>query len=127
MASTVNKVQLLGNVGQTPECRTSASGVLVAQFSLATQKKTKDEMTPVWHTCVAFGKLAEIVQKYVVKGSKIYCEGAIDYQEVDGDSKRNHFTKILLNDLTLLSHPDSRSGTEKEDRLSLQAHNDLPF
>ena len=127
MASTVNTVHLLGNVGLAPECRTSGSGVLVAQFSLATQKKTKDEVVPVWHTCVAFGKLAEIVQKYVVKGSKIYAQGAIDYQIVEGDGKRNHFTKILLSDITLLSQPESRSNHDTEERLSLQAHNDLPF
>jgi len=103
MASTVNKVQLLGNVGKDPEVRSTQGGTQVATFSLATQRKVKENVTTQWHNCVCFGKLAEIVQKYVVKGSKIYAEGAIDYSQYDSDGVTKYVTKIIVNELSLLS------------------------
>jgi single-strand DNA-binding protein len=67
----LNKVALIGAVGQEPEVRYSAQGMAIASFSLATseKRKDKDEVTQ-WHNCVAFGKLAEIIQQYVTKGAR---------------------------------------------------------
>lgn len=67
----LNKVALIGAVGQEPDIRFTASGMAVASFSLATstKQKDKDEVTQ-WHSCVAFGKLAEIIQQYVTKGAR---------------------------------------------------------
>ena len=116
MASTVNKVSLLGNVGKDPEIRTSQSGTQVATFSLATQRKVKENITTQWHNCVVFGKLAEIVQKYVVKGSKLYVDGTIDYSQYLSDGVTKYVTKIIVNELSLLSSKnDNQDNYQKPD------------
>lgn len=101
---SINKITLIGAVGQDPETRFTAAGMAVTNFSLATSEKRKDkEEVTQWHNCVAFGKLAEIVQKYIVKGSKIYVDGALQYQVVDKDGVSTKYAKIIVNDLSMLS------------------------
>jgi len=69
----VNKVIILGRIGRDPELSFANSGLAVCKFSMATSKKRKDgqEIT-AWHRCVAFGKTAEIIEKYVGKGDPLY-------------------------------------------------------
>ena len=112
MASTVNKVTLLGNVGKDPEIRFASSGTQVATFSLATQRKVKENTTTQWHNCVCFGKLAEIVQQYVAKGSKIYAEGTIDYSQYESDGVTKYVTKIIVNEISLLSGDKSNQPVQ---------------
>lgn len=101
---SINRVTLIGAVGKDPETRYTAAGLAITSFSLATseKRKDKDEVTQ-WHNCVTFGKLAEIVSQYVTKGSKLYLDGAIQYQEYDKDGERRYATKIVVNDLSMLS------------------------
>lgn len=107
---SVNKVTLLGAVGKDPEMHVTQQGLSIASFSLATSEKRKDkEEVTQWHNCVAFGKLAEIVQKYVVKGSKLYVEGAIQYQVYDKEGEKRYSTKIVVNDVSLISSAE-KSG-----------------
>jgi len=82
MAKSVNKVILVGNVGQDPEVRYTPSGVPVARVSLATNERFKDgndqwQDRTEWHTIVAWQRLAEIVGEYVRKGTKLYIEGKL--------------------------------------------------
>ncbi len=111
MGSSVNKVTLLGNVGSDPEIKQAGSSQ-VASFSLATTRTWKDkdgnkkEKTE-WHRCNAWGKLGEIVSKYVVKGNKLYVEGSIEYDEYEKDGVKKYSTKITLSDVTLLGKKDS--------------------
>ena len=83
MARGVNKVILVGNLGQDPEVRYMPNGNAVANVSLATAESYKDKNTgqmvdkTEWHRVVFFGKLAEIVGEYVRKGSQIYVEGKL--------------------------------------------------
>jgi single-strand DNA-binding protein len=82
MAKSVNKVILVGNVGQDPEVKYTASGVPVAKISLATNERFKDKNDAwqdrtEWHSVVAWQRLAEIVGEYVRKGSKVYIEGKL--------------------------------------------------
>jgi single-strand DNA-binding protein len=82
MAKSVNKVILVGNVGQAPEVKYTASGVPVAKVSLATSERFKDSKDQwqdrtEWHSVVAWQRLAEIVGEYVRKGSKLYVEGKL--------------------------------------------------
>jgi single-strand DNA-binding protein len=101
---SINRVTLIGAVGQDPETRFTASGMAVASFSFATSTKQKDkEEVTQWHSCVAFGKLAEIVQQYVTKGSKLYLDGAIQYQTYEKDGEKRYATKIVVNDISMLS------------------------
>ena len=114
MAATFCKVQLLGNVGKDPEIKTSQGGMQIASFSIATQKKVKQEYSTQWFNCVAFGKLSEIIQKYVVKGSKIYVDGTIDFSQYQKDGEIKYVTKIIVNEISLLSGSIDEKSNETD-------------
>ena len=115
MAKSVNKVFLLGNVGKDPEIRSTPSGTMVANFTLATSDRTQDPQgnwqdRTEWHNLVAFKRTAEIVRDYVKKGSKLFVEGKIQTRSwEDKDTKAKRYrTEIIVNDLSLLSGRDER-------------------
>ena len=116
----MNKVMLIGNVGQDPEVRYVDQGVAVAKLSLATSEKgyTLQNGTQVpehtdWHTVLLWRKLAEIVEKYVHKGDKLYIEGRIRYTTYDDkQGQRRYATEIWADNLELLS-PKSTSSAEQ--------------
>lgn len=112
---SINRVTLLGAVGKDPETRFTGAGLPIASFSFATSEKRKDkEEVTQWHNCVAFGKLAEIVQQYVVKGSKLYLEGTISYQQYEKDGEKRFATKIIVNDVSMLSSPTEPQGNAQK-------------
>jgi single-strand DNA-binding protein len=109
MAKGVNKVFLLGNVGKDPEIRTTAGGMTVASFSLATADRAKDQQgnwadKTEWHNLVAFQRTAEIVRDYVKKGTQIFVEGKIQTRSWDDkeSGQKKYRTEILINELSLL-------------------------
>ncbi|WP_163558346.1 single-stranded DNA-binding protein [Halomonas sp. NO4] len=114
MARGVNKVILIGNLGQDPEVRFMPSGNPVANLRLATtdtwmdrQSGQRQERTE-WHNVVMFNKLAEIAQQYLKKGSRIYVEGRLQTRKWQGQDGQDRFTtEIVVNDMQML---DSRSG-----------------
>jgi single-strand DNA-binding protein len=119
MAKSVNKVILLGNVGKDPEIRSSASGVMIATFTLATSDRQKDAQgnwqdRTEWHSLVAFTRTAEIVRDYVKKGTKLYIEGKIQTRSWDDKETgaKRYRTEIIVNDLSLLSGRDEGSGSQ---------------
>jgi single-strand DNA-binding protein len=110
MGKSVNKVILLGNVGKDPEVRTSASGNLIAELSLATNDRVKDQGgnwkdRTEWHTLVAFQRTAEIIRDYVSKGAKLYVEGRIQTHSWDDKNtgEKRYRTQIVVNDVSLIS------------------------
>lgn len=119
MAGSVNKVILVGNVGQDPEVRQFQNGGQVCNFSLATSENWKDKNTgerrekTEWHRISVFSEgLIRVVQSYVKKGSKLYIEGQLEtrkWQDRDGNDK--YTTEVVLRGfggtLTML---DSRNG-----------------
>ncbi|WP_027966136.1 single-stranded DNA-binding protein [Halomonas halocynthiae] len=116
MARGINKVILIGNLGQDPEVRFTPSGTAVANLSLATSDSWMDRQTgqrqerTEWHRVVMFNKLAEIAQQYLKKGSKLYVEGRLQtrkWQDQNGQDK--YSTEIVANNLEML---DSRGGSE---------------
>ena len=109
MAKGVNKVMLLGNVGKDPEIRTTAGGMTVASFSLATADRQKDAQgnwtdKTEWHNLVAFQRTAEVIRDYVKKGSQIFVEGKIQTRSWDDKTsgEKKYRTEILINELSLL-------------------------
>lgn len=103
-----NKVQLIGNVGQDPEVKTVNGDRKVANFTLATndyyynEKGEKVEQTE-WHRVSAWGKVAEIIEKYVEKGKEIVIEGKITYRNYDDkDGNKRYVTEIVANEILLL-------------------------
>ncbi|MGB9407227.1 MAG: single-stranded DNA-binding protein [Terracidiphilus sp.] len=117
MARSVNKVTLLGNVGKDPEIRSSASGVMVANFTLATSDRFQDAQgnwqdRTEWHNLVAFKRTAEIVRDYVKKGSKLYIEGKLQTRSWDDEKsgQKRYKVEIIVNELVLLSSREEGAG-----------------
>ena len=109
MAKGVNKVFLLGNVGKDPEIRSTAGGMIVASFSLATADRQKDQQgnwqdKTEWHNLVAFSRTAEIVRDYVKKGTQLFIEGKIQTRSWDDkeSGQKKYRTEILINETSLL-------------------------
>ena len=109
MAKGVNKVFLLGNVGKDPEIRSTAGGMTVASFSLATADRAKDAQgnwadKTEWHNLVCFQRTAEVVRDYVKKGTQLFVEGKIQTRSWDDKTsgEKKYKTEILVNELTLL-------------------------
>jgi len=103
---SVNKLTLVGHVGKAPEVRAIGGDARLASFSLATNRKAKGEDKTDWHRCVAFGKLADIVESYVKTGDLLYVEGRVEYKTSEKDGQVRYFTDIVLNELTILSYKD---------------------
>jgi single-strand DNA-binding protein len=117
MAKGVNKVFLLGNVGKDPEIRSTAGGMTVASFSLATADRQKDAQgnwadKTEWHNIVCFQRTAEVVRDYVKKGSQILVEGKIQTRSWDDKTsgEKKYKTEILVNELTLLGGKSAGEG-----------------
>ncbi len=114
MARGINKVILIGNLGQDPEVRFTPSGTAVANLNLATsdtwmdrQSGQRQERTE-WHRVVLFNKTAEIAQQYLKKGSKVYIEGRLQTRKwQDQNGQDRYSTEIVANDMQML---DGRSG-----------------
>ncbi len=114
MARGVNKVILIGNLGNDPDIRYTASGAAVANISLATAESWRDKESgeqqerTEWHRIVFFARLAEIVGEYLRKGSQIYVEGRLQtrkWQDKEGNDR--YTTEIVANEMQMLG---SRSG-----------------
>lgn len=100
----MNKAILLGNLGNDPEVKYTQSGSVVLSFSLATTENYKGEKKTEWHRVTCFGKLAEICQKYLGKGSKVLVEGKIEYQKwQDRNGNQRQTTVIIANSVEFLS------------------------
>jgi single-strand DNA-binding protein len=117
MAKGVNKVFLLGNVGKDPEIRSTAGGMTVASFSLATAERAKDAQgnwadKTEWHNIVCFQRTAEVVRDYVKKGTQLLIEGKIQTRSWDDKTsgEKKYKTEILCNELTLLGGKSSGDG-----------------
>lgn len=118
MARGVNKAILIGNLGQDPTIRYTPDGKAVASFSLATNEQwkgkdgEKQERTE-WHRVVTFGKLAEIVEKYLTKGAQIYLEGRMQTRKwQDKQGQDRYTTEIIGDQMKMLG---TRSGGETRD------------
>lgn len=108
---SVNKVIAIGNIGNEPELRYMPSGDAVSNISLACSDSYKDKNgvkqdRTEWMKCVAFGRLAENITKYLKKGSKIYIEGRLQTRSYDKDGVKMYSTEIILSELVML---DSRA------------------
>ena len=113
----MNKVMLIGNVGQEPEVRYVGAGVAVAKLTLATTERgyTLQNGTQVpdrtdWHRIILWKRLAEVVEKYVHKGDKLYIEGRLRYSTYDDKNGiRHNLTEIWAENMEMLT-PKSQSG-----------------
>jgi single-strand DNA-binding protein len=127
---SVNKVILIGNLGGDPEFKDVGTGL--AKFTMATSEtyKTKDgekKTETQWHNVSAWGKLAEIVSKYLKKGSKVYVEGKLTYHMVeDADGNKKYFTEIKIDFGGKLEMLDSKEGAKTAGEHIKETHPELP-
>lgn len=117
MARGINKVILIGNLGQDPETRAMPSGSSVANLRLATSESWRDKQSgemkeqTEWHTVVMFGRLAEIAGEYLRKGSQIYIEGRLrtrKWQDKSGNDR--YSTEIVANEMQMLGGRGGAGG-----------------
>ena len=150
MAGSVNKVILIGNLGKDPEVRRLENGSMVATFSIATSEVYTDKSTGEkkeitdWHDVVVWRALAEVAEKYIKKGYKVYVEGKLkkrSWQDKEGVTR--YTTEIIADELNVISRPEgydkvgksepsySSEGIPNElskiDGLLGDDKNDLPF
>ena len=110
-----NKVQLIGNLGGKPEIKNTESGKKLAQFSIATNESYRnakgEKITETqWHRVVAWGKLAEIAEKYLDKGKEVAIEGKLVSRRYNGkDGTKKYISEVQLNELLMLGSKNGDS------------------
>ena len=108
MDALKNKVQLIGNLGNAPEIKSITGGKKMARFSMATNETYRnakgEKVTETqWHNIVAWGKVAELAEKYLSKGSEIAIEGKlVNRSYTDKDGSKKYITEVQLNELLML-------------------------
>ena len=148
MPGSVNKVILIGNLGRDPEVRHLENGAVVANFSIATSEVYNDKNTGErreitdWHNIVLWRGLAQVAEKYLKKGMKVYVEGKLKTRSwSDENNQTRYTTEVVADQMTMLTRgtdngqPNSNYPNSVENKpvqpmdtdLSAQADDDLPF
>ena len=135
--NSVNKVILIGNLGQDPEARFTPQGTAVVNLSVATNESWKDQSGEVqerteWHRVVMYGRMAETADKYMKKGQMVYVEGRLHTQEwEDKDQVKRRTTEIRCDNFTMLGRrgDDQYQGNnpKKGQDNDTSSDGDLPF
>ena len=116
----VNKVILIGNIGADPELKYTPNGTAVSNFNVATNENWTDKSgerqeRTEWHRIVVWGRLAEICNQYLRKGSKVYIEGRLQTSSWEGqDGQKRYTTEVVARDMQMLSSrddPDTDTGS----------------
>jgi single-strand DNA-binding protein len=126
MAGSINKVILIGNLGKDPEVRHLENGACVANFSIATSENYKDRKTgekvsqTEWHNIVIWRALAEIAEKYLKKGDKVYIEGKLKTRSwQDQEGKNRYTTEVIADNLTMLGKsPENKTSVENNNPIA---------
>lgn len=132
--SSLNKVQLIGNVGKDPEIRTFSTGGRVANLTVATSEKWREKSTgeykerTEWHRVSVFNDhIITVIEKYVKKGSKLYIEGQLETRSYEQDGQKKYLTEIVLRafngEIKMLDGKKSESEPVAEN----VAENEIPF
>lgn len=108
MSRSLNKAQLIGNLGADPEIRSTTSGTRVATLSVATSRNWNDregqrQEKTEWHRVVCWDKLAEICEQYLKRGDRVYIDGSIEYRQWEGqDGQTKYTTEIRAREMIML-------------------------
>lgn len=116
MARSLNKVSLIGNVGNDPEIRATSSGSRVAKLSIATNRKFQDRSgqqqdKTEWHRLTVFGRLVDVVEQWVKKGDRLYVEGRLEYSQTQDDQgQTKYWTDIVVGEMIMLGSGGGAGG-----------------
>lgn len=118
MARGLNKVMIIGNLGSDPEMRYTPTGRPVTSFSVATSRnwvtsEGEQREATEWFRVVAWGNLAEICNRYLRKGSRVYVEGRLQTRSWDNQGQRHYRTEVVANEMVLLDSREPRLAEEK--------------
>lgn len=139
MSRTLNKVMLIGNVGKDPDVNFTPTGVKVAQLRLATSETWKDKDGVVqehtdWHTIIAWRGLADVVEKMVRRGSRLYVEGKIQSRSFeDREGNKRYVIEIIAENVLVLDArrsetiSDAESTSAQPEQPAMQRGEDIPF
>lgn len=132
MSGSVNRVILLGNLGKDPEVREFPDGTKLAKFPLATSESYRNKAGELveqteWHSVVVRRRLAEIVQQYLRKGSKVYVEGRIKTRSWEQDGQKRYTTEIEADQLTMLDNKKTDNPADGPQFHGLSTEPDHPF
>ncbi len=123
MAGTVNKVILIGNLGKDPEVRRLENGAVVASFSIATSETYTDKKTGEkrdntdWHNIVVWRGLAEVTEKFIKKGMKVYVEGKLKTRSwQDKENVTRYTTEVVADELNILTWLDNQNNQNEEQK-----------
>ena len=132
--SGINKVILIGRLGHNPDSKTLESGSMITNISLATSEKWKNkdrgeyEEKTEWHRIIFFGRLAEIANQYLSKGSQVYIEGKIQTRKWEKDGVERFTTEIIANQMQMLDSKNTESpNTSATDYAKASGGNPEPF
>jgi len=126
--SGINKVIIVGNLGQDPEIKYTAGGAAVTTLSIATSDSWKDKDSGMdqerteWHRVVLWRRLAEVAGEYLKKGSKVYIEGQLQTRKWEQEGQTRYTTEIIARDMQFL---DSRGSSNNESTQKSSEMNDL--
>lgn len=138
--SSLNRVQLIGYLGRDPETRVAQSGTGIVSFSVATtenytNKAGEKVKNTEWHYITAFGKLADIMTKYLHKSDLVYIEGKLKTESWEKDGQRHSTTKIIADKMVMLGSPNknNKENSDTETFLDKETYSygtpddDIPF
>jgi single-strand DNA-binding protein len=120
MALSVNKVQLLGNVGKEPEYKTLPSGVTLCTFSIGTNESYKDKTTDEWksntewHNLECWRGLADLANKHLHKGTKVYIEGKLKTESYDKNGTTMYRTKVVASEIVLIDKSNNQNQNQPQ-------------
>lgn len=132
MAGTVNKVTLIGRLGDEVKMHYFEGGNSIGRFPLATNesytnKQTGEKVTSTeWHNIVVRNKLAEICEKYLSKGDRVYCEGRIKTRQWESEGITRYTTEIQVNDMVFLSTKKELTANQTQNKSTLEQKKSPP-
>mgnify|MGYP001350964206 FL=1 len=132
--SGINKVIIVGNLGQDPEIKYTAGGAAVTTLSIATSDSWKDKESGMdqerteWHRVVLWRRLAEVAGEYLKKGSKVYIEGQLQTRKWEQEGQTRYTTEIIARDMQFLDSRGSSNNesTQKSSEMNDQSAADVP-
>ncbi len=116
----LNKVMLIARLGRDPEMKYTQQGTAICNMTIATSESWTDKSTgekqekTEWHRCVSFGKQAEVLGKYLVKGSQVYVEGKLQTRQYEKDGQTHYTTEIVVQEFTFLGGGQQSSGGSQQ-------------
>ena len=134
----VNKVIIVGNLGNDPDQKVMANGTAVTTISVATSESWKDKTTgqqqerTEWHRVVFFNRLAEIAGQYLKKGASVYVEGQLRTNQWEKDGQKHYSTEIIASQMQMLggreeSQPSARPAQQAAQQAAPDFNDDIPF